>query len=512
MKFSYTEEIILGLNLGEIVAYSKTKNLEYLKGYSPKSIAHELYDTESLSQPGWKALKSLDKTLYNKKRAQLQKEIFHRKYGYIIDGVSKKKVKARITQELLNGIKACIKAKSDLPYYIEFYNNYFCVYDIDSIIDMAYTLDEKYKEMCKTLIISSIQYHRDKGFRAYYYNKNDSKNKISKNESRKIRRFIIAYIEIRANDKIWNDDDKIIDYLIAKYPKRLRTITMPLEAGWISKSTIKHLTKKNVNIEINPKVEEKRFLCLVKKAKERLLSKLPEDVKESFIVEDITQKNDTSDGIENKGEISLCKHLSLDSTKNGSVGTIVHDKTNIEILESPITDSADEVELNIANKPCIVNNRKKGNENIRVKSDIDYSEQQLISQKIGDRGEEIVLRNEIEKLKTWGFTDDALSKIRRVSLESDDYGYDILSFDKNGRELYLEVKSTKANQSDFSFIITRNELEHAKEFRERYSVVIVFDVLNNPKIWYMGNPFIENPSRVKITPTQFRVDVCTDIK
>ena len=156
------------------------------------------------------------------------------------------------------------------------------------------------------------------------------------------------------------------------------------------------------------------------------------------------------------------------------------------------------------------NTRRLKSKNIRVKGDIDYSEQQRISQEIGDLSEELILRNEVEKLKAWGSSDDVLSKVRRGSLESDDYGYDILTFDKEGREVYLEVKTTKVNRTDFSFIITRNELEHAKIFGDRYSIVIVLDVLNKPRMWYMGNPFAEEPSKIKITPTQYRVDVCTD--
>lgn len=31
---------------------------------------------------------------------------------------------------------------------------------------MAYTLDEKYKNMCKILMVSSVQYQRDKSFSA----------------------------------------------------------------------------------------------------------------------------------------------------------------------------------------------------------------------------------------------------------------------------------------------------------------------------------------------------------
>lgn len=509
MKFSYTEDIIYGLTLGDIVAYSKTNNLEYLKGNSPKSIAYELYDTDYLSQPGWKALKHLDKVLFNKKRANSHKQIFHAKYGYIIDRFGKKRPKARVTKELLDGINACIKSKSDLPYYEEFYNNYFCVYDIDSIIDMAYTLDEEQKDMCKTLMVSSIQYHRDKSFNADDYRKYDAKTKTSKNEHRKIKRLNIAYLYIRSNNEIWYDDNKIINYLIEHYPKRLKTTKFTCEEDWIFPSTIKQLTKKNHAIEINPQIEEKRFLSLVQKAQAMLLSNTTDEVSKEFCdVEENMHESDAIDVVENNKETSnKTKKQPLISGRRGS---IVHDTTNIEVLDIPLTESAEEVELNIASYSDISKTQSKKSDNIRAKVDIDYLEQQRISQKIGDRGEELVLQNEIEKLTEWGVSDDVLSKVRRVSLESDDYGYDILSFDKDGRERYLEVKTTKVNRTDFSFIITKNELEHAKRFGKSYSVVIVFDILNKPRIWYMGNPFIEEPSKIKLTPTQYRVDVNTD--
>lgn len=188
---------------------------------------------------------------------------------------------------------------------------------------------------------------------------------------------------------------------------------------------------------------------------------------------------------------------------------ITHDTTNLCVLDEPITEATEEIELNIADNPTMGSKSKSISNKVRAKEDIDYSEQQAISQKIGDRGEELVLRNEIEKIKQWGLPNEILSKVRRVSLESDDYGFDILSFDKDGNERYLEVKTTKTNGKNFSFILTRNEFEHAKKYGNKYSFVIVFDILNNPHIWYMGNPFVEEPYKVKIQPTQYRVDVKT---
>lgn len=188
---------------------------------------------------------------------------------------------------------------------------------------------------------------------------------------------------------------------------------------------------------------------------------------------------------------------------------ITHDTTNLSVLDEPITEVAEEIELNIADNPTMVSKNKSISNKVRAKEDINYSEQQTISQKIGDRGEELVLRNEIEKTTEWGLPNETLSKVRRVSLESDDYGFDILSFDQEGNERYLEVKTTKTNGKNFSFILTRNEFETAKYYGKRYSFVIVFDILSNPRIWYMGNPFVEEPYKVKIQPTQYRVDIKT---
>ena len=215
------------------------------------------------------------------------------------------------------------------------------------------------------------------------------------------------------------------------------------------------------------------------------------------------------DAVLNESKTTVESVETVVSQTDNISSAITHDKTNLDILDYPITESAEEIELNIADSPTITSKSKSNSNKIRTKEGINYSEQQAISQKIGDRGEELVLRNEIEKIKQWGLPDEILSKVRRVSLESDDYGFDILSFDKDGNERYLEVKTTKTNGKNFSFILTRNEFEHAKTYGSRYSFVIVFDILCNPRIWYMGNPFVEEPYKVKIQPFQYRVDVKT---
>ena len=399
------------------------------------------------------------------------KERVHRKYDWILNDLKSHDKIALISQNLLDGIDACLKVKSDLPYLDKFYSDYFCVYSIDSIIDMAYALRGNRKTMCLTLIKSSLLYHQDK---------KTSLKKSPPKEEGKIIEMSDAYLKIRNLDEIWANDDKVIEYLVAHYAKEVKRLPLQILGYLTTRKDEKKLKRKYKNYNI--KYEKYRFIKLLQRAQDAVLNESKTTVES---VETVVSQTDNISS------------------------AITHDKTNLDILDYPITESAEEIELNIADSPTITSKSKSNSNKIRTKEGINYSEQQAISQKIGDRGEELVLRNEIEKIKQWGLPDEILSKVRRVSLESDDYGFDILSFDKDGNERYLEVKTTKTNGKNFSFILTRNEFEHAKTYGSRYSFVIVFDILCNPRIWYMGNPFVEEPYKVKIQPFQYRVDVKT---
>ena len=399
------------------------------------------------------------------------KERVHRKYDWILDDLKSHDKIALISQNLLDGIDACIKETSDSPYFEQFYSDYFCVYSIDSIIDMAYALRGDRKTMCLTLIRSSLLYHQD--------NKNNLKKSPQKEEGKTIE-MSDAYFKIRNLDEIWSNDDKVIEYLVAHYAEELKRLPLQILGYLTTRKNEKKLKRKYKNYDI--KYEKYRFIKLLQRAQDALLT-------------------------EPKAVVSSEEKVEFQTDNRNSA--ITHDTTNLSVLDEPITEVAEEIELNIADNPTMVSKNKSISNKVRAKEDINYSEQQTISQKIGDRGEELVLRNEIEKTKGWGLPNETLSKVRRVSLESDDYGFDILSFDQEGNERYLEVKTTKTNGKNFSFILTRNEFETAKYYGKRYSFVIVFDILSNPRIWYMGNPFVEEPYKVKIQPTQYRVDIKT---
>ena len=183
------------------------------------------------------------------------KERVHRKYDWILNDLKSHDKIALISQNLLDGIDACLKVKSDLPYFDKFYSDYFCVYSIDSIIDMAYALRGNRKTMCLTLIKSSLLYHQDK---------KTSLKKSPPKEEGKIIEMSDAYLKIRNLDEIWANDDKVIEYLVAHYAKEVKRLPLQILGYLTTRKDEKKLKRKYKNYDI--KYQKYRFIKFLNKA------------------------------------------------------------------------------------------------------------------------------------------------------------------------------------------------------------------------------------------------------
>lgn len=122
----------------------------------------------------------------------------------------------------------------------------------------------------------------------------------------------------------------------------------------------------------------------------------------------------------------------------------------------------------------------------------------------GLKGEEIAVVIEQEFFESIGRKDLA-EKVRHVSAEDGDgLGYDVLSFFENGKEKYIEVKSTTASLGS-SFYLSRNELWFLKEHNEDafiYRVLISNEV---PQVMTYSSPQILEQN--EIIPVQYMVKV-----
>jgi hypothetical protein len=114
-------------------------------------------------------------------------------------------------------------------------------------------------------------------------------------------------------------------------------------------------------------------------------------------------------------------------------------------------------------------------------------ERDFRNRKLGRDGEELVLRFEQERLRRLDRSDLA-RKIRWISEEDGDgAGYDILSFDEQGNERLLEVKTTVGSDTT-PFYITRNELSFSSERPEAFRLCRVFDFSIRPRMFELTPP------------------------
>jgi hypothetical protein len=124
----------------------------------------------------------------------------------------------------------------------------------------------------------------------------------------------------------------------------------------------------------------------------------------------------------------------------------------------------------------------------------------------GENGEELVFELQKEYLCANGRL-DLSEKVRWMSKEEGDgLGYDILSFSIDGKEKYIEVKSTTSS-IESSFYMTQNEISFLESHKDNsyvYRVALAKDVANSLLQVFPSNNFLEISER---TPIMFRVQM-----
>lgn len=138
----------------------------------------------------------------------------------------------------------------------------------------------------------------------------------------------------------------------------------------------------------------------------------------------------------------------------------------------------------------------------------DYEKEAKKYKKLGDRGEYIVFQAEIKRLqKELNISEGKAKKlIKWVSCESDAFGFDIESINKDGTKRYIEVKATQNKVGNMDFYYTENERETAEKYGKSYFIYIVYDILSTtPCIWIIKNP-ISN-GNLELAPIKYKVKV-----
>ena len=98
-------------------------------------------------------------------------------------------------------------------------------------------------------------------------------------------------------------------------------------------------------------------------------------------------------------------------------------------------------------------------------------EQEEWDRKIGRRGEELVYRSELERVKKLGYPE---SRVEWISEQNPGSDHDIRSVGCEGEDLYIEVKSTTGKDGRFQW--SKNEFDLARSLRDNYVLYRVYEV------------------------------------
>ncbi len=120
---------------------------------------------------------------------------------------------------------------------------------------------------------------------------------------------------------------------------------------------------------------------------------------------------------------------------------------------------------------------------------------------LGKAGEKVVVQHERSSLRHAG-REDLADKVRWTAVEDGDgFGYDISSFEIDGRDRLIEVKTTNGWERT-PFHISRNELDVAEARRDEWHLIRLWNFAREPKAFAIRPPL---EAHVELTATSFLV-------
>lgn len=134
---------------------------------------------------------------------------------------------------------------------------------------------------------------------------------------------------------------------------------------------------------------------------------------------------------------------------------------------------------------------------------VNYLEQEARNRSLGRAGEEFAL--EVEHRRLWeAGRKDLADRIEHVAAtQGDGLGYDILSFEENGRERLIEVKTTAFGQM-IPFFATQNEVKVSEAHRDQFVVYRVFKFREAPRLFFLHGSLRES---CILDPVQYRASI-----
>jgi hypothetical protein len=140
---------------------------------------------------------------------------------------------------------------------------------------------------------------------------------------------------------------------------------------------------------------------------------------------------------------------------------------------------------------------------VQRSSRVNYLEQEARNSSLGLAGEQFVL--DVEHRRLWMAGARSLAdRIEHVSVANGDgAGYDVFSYEANGRERLIEVKTTRFGALT-PFFATRNEVVVSEMEAARYHVYRVFNFDQSPQLFVLSGSM---RTSVQLDPILYRASL-----
>lgn len=130
-----------------------------------------------------------------------------------------------------------------------------------------------------------------------------------------------------------------------------------------------------------------------------------------------------------------------------------------------------------------------------------YAEAESRNRKLGESGEEFVLKLEQQRLVEAGRKDLAKEVLWVAKEQGDGAGYDIRSFDeRSDTEKFIEVKTTNSGKYQ-SFLITENEVSFSTASSDKYVLYRLFNFRSAPRLFLLPGDIHQH---VHLAPRVYR--------
>jgi len=162
------------------------------------------------------------------------------------------------------------------------------------------------------------------------------------------------------------------------------------------------------------------------------------------------------------------------------------DRVALNAAEQPAVVPLDSKLGNILEDPPLVHPVSQADEALYVPRRIglrrDYLDREARNHSLGKAGEKFVVAFEHFRLCAAGQSRLG-DRVEHVSVtKGDGLGYDVLSFETDGRERFIEVKTT-AFGKDTPFFVSRNEVAFSETCAEQFHLYRLFEFRRRPRMF-----------------------------